>query len=49
MIEKKLSEVFAGCVYYQPSVLVVDDLHCLAGIPSSPEQETSAEATYYRK
>lgn len=43
-IRKKLEEAFLEAGWRQPSVIMLDDLDHIVGIPLSPEQETSPEA-----
>ncbi|XP_074840846.1 peroxisomal ATPase PEX1 isoform X2 [Carettochelys insculpta] len=43
-IRKKVEEVFLEAAWRQPSILLMDDLDHIVGVPSTPEQETSPEA-----
>ncbi|XP_077159042.1 peroxisomal ATPase PEX1 isoform X2 [Paroedura picta] len=43
-IRKKLEEAFLEAVWRQPSVILLDDLDHMVGIPLSPEHENSPEA-----
>ncbi|XP_060104473.1 peroxisomal ATPase PEX1 [Heteronotia binoei] len=43
-IRKKLEETFLEAVWRQPSVILLDDLDHIIGIPLTPEQEISPEA-----
>lgn len=43
-MRQKLEEVFAEATWRQPSVLLLDDLDHVVGVPSSPELEQSPEA-----
>uniref|UniRef100_A0A6J0SWW8 Peroxisomal ATPase PEX1 isoform X2 n=1 Tax=Pogona vitticeps TaxID=103695 RepID=A0A6J0SWW8_9SAUR len=43
-IRKKLSEAFLEAGWRQPSVVLLDDLDHIVGVPSAPEHENSPEA-----
>ncbi|KAJ6666769.1 hypothetical protein lerEdw1_020493 [Lerista edwardsae] len=43
-VRKKLEEAFLEAEWRQPSVIMLDDLDHMVGVPLSPEQETSPEA-----
>ncbi|XP_015264114.1 PREDICTED: peroxisome biogenesis factor 1, partial [Gekko japonicus] len=43
-IRKKLEEAFLEAVWRQPSVILLDDLDHMVGIPLTPEHENSPEA-----
>ncbi|XP_054847585.1 peroxisomal ATPase PEX1 [Eublepharis macularius] len=43
-IRKKLEEAFLEAVWRQPSVILLDDLDHMVGVPLTPEQENSPEA-----
>ncbi|XP_030406403.1 peroxisome biogenesis factor 1 isoform X3 [Gopherus evgoodei] len=43
-IRKKVEEVFLEAAWRQPSILLMDDLDHIVGVPSTPEHENSPEA-----
>ncbi|XP_075778490.1 peroxisomal ATPase PEX1 isoform X8 [Pelodiscus sinensis] len=43
-IRKKVEEVFIEAAWRQPSILLMDDLDHIVGVPSTPEHENSPEA-----
>ncbi|XP_039379575.1 peroxisome biogenesis factor 1 isoform X6 [Mauremys reevesii] len=43
-VRKKVEEVFLEAAWRQPSILLMDDLDHIAGVPSAPEHENSPEA-----
>lgn len=43
-IQKVLEVAFSEAAWRQPSVVLLDDLDVIAGLPSVPEQEHSPEA-----
>ncbi|KAG8293655.1 Peroxisome biosynthesis protein pex1 [Homalodisca vitripennis] len=43
---KIVAEQLAECVYYQPAVLVLEDLDCIAGVPTQ-DMESTQESRYF--
>uniref|UniRef100_A0A8C8SI75 Peroxisomal ATPase PEX1 n=1 Tax=Pelusios castaneus TaxID=367368 RepID=A0A8C8SI75_9SAUR len=43
-IRKKMEEVFLEAAWRQPSIILMDDLDHIVGVPSTPEHENSPEA-----
>lgn len=43
-IQKALEVAFSEAAWRQPSVILLDDLDLIAGLPSTPEHEHSPEA-----
>jgi hypothetical protein len=49
-LQKLMSQWLCECTYYQPAVLVLDDLESIAGVGSSaPGQLMSEENNYYTR
>nr|XP_033787031.1 peroxisome biogenesis factor 1 isoform X2 [Geotrypetes seraphini] len=48
-IQHKLEETIAEAVWRQPSVILLDDMDHIAGVPPSPEQEQTPEALQNRR
>jgi hypothetical protein len=49
-LQKLMSQWLCECTYYQPAVLVLDDLDSIAGVGSSaPGQLMSEENNYYTR
>lgn len=47
-VQKKLSSHFQECVYYQPAVIVIDDLDDLCHLNSEPNEFADMSKIYLR-
>lgn len=45
-LSKTITKALTECVYYQPSILLLDDLDAIAGVVKD-STERSAKATHY--
>lgn len=45
---KQLQSFVDDCVYHQPSILLIDDLECIAGVPEDQDQNSQASAYFNR-
>jgi hypothetical protein len=46
-LQKHISQFLRECVYYQPAVLMFDDLESIAGIGGSAPGQPASEDSYY--